>query len=47
MRRPKVMCVYGTLPEAIKVAPVIKALDKDERFDSIPVSTGEHKEMLE
>ena len=47
MRRPKVMCVYGTRPEAIKVAPVIKALDKDERFDSIPVSTGQHKEMLE
>ena len=47
MRRPKVMCVYGTRPEAIKVAPVIKALDKDERFESIPVSTGQHKEMLE
>lgn len=29
MRRAKVMCVYGTRPEAIKVAPVIKALDKD------------------
>ena len=47
MSRPKVMCVYGTRPEAIKVAPVIKALDYDERFDSIPVSTGQHKEMLE
>lgn len=47
MRRPKVMCVYGTRPEAIKVAPAINALDKDERFDSIPVSTGQHKEMLE
>ena len=29
------------------MAPVIKALDKDERFDSIPVSTGQHTEMLE
>lgn len=41
------MTIYGTRPEAIKVAPVIKALDKDERFESIPVSTGQHKEMLE
>ena len=41
------MTIYGTRPEAIKVAPVIKAVDNDERFDSIPVSTGQHKEMLE
>ena len=47
MTKPKIMTVYGTRPEAIKVAPVVKALDKDERFDSISVSTGEHKEMLE
>ena len=47
MTKPKVMTIYGTRPEAIKVAPVIKALDKDERFESIPVSTGQHKEMLE
>ena len=37
MTKPKVMTIYGTRPEAIKVAPVIKALDNDERFDSIPV----------
>ena len=47
MTKPKIMTIYGTRPEAIKVAPVIKALDKDERFESIPVSTGQHKEMLE
>ncbi|MCG7448242.1 UDP-N-acetylglucosamine 2-epimerase (non-hydrolyzing) [Corynebacterium aurimucosum] len=47
MITPKIMTIYGTRPEAIKVAPVIKALDKDERFESIPVSTGQHKEMLE
>lgn len=41
------MTVYGTRPEAIKVAPVIKALDQDDRFESVPVSTGQHKEMLE
>ena len=47
MTKPKIMTVYGTRPEAIKVAPVIKALEADERFESIAVSTGQHKEMLE
>ena len=41
------MTVYGTRPEAIKVAPVIKALDADDRFESVIVSTGQHREMLE
>lgn len=47
MIMPKIMTVYGTRPEAIKVAPVIKALERDERFESVAVSTGQHKEMLE
>lgn len=47
MSNPKIMTIYGTRPEAIKVAPVIKALEADERFESVAVSTGQHKEMLE
>lgn len=47
MTQPKVMTVYGTRPEAIKVAPVIRALDTDQRFVSVPVSTGQHREMLD
>ena len=47
MPLPKVMTVYGTRPEAIKVAPIITALEKDERFESVAVSTGQHREMLE
>lgn len=47
MSKPKIMTVYGTRPEAIKVAPVIKALESDDRFDSVAVSTGQHKEMLD
>lgn len=43
----KVMTVYGTRPEAIKVAPVIRAFDTDPRFQSIPVVTGQHREMLD
>lgn len=43
----KIMTVYGTRPEAIKVAPVIKALEASEKFESIPVVTGQHREMLD
>lgn len=45
--KPKIMTVYGTRPEAIKVAPVVSALQDDERFDSVVASTGQHREMLE
>lgn len=47
MAQHKVMTVYGTRPEAIKVATVVEALDRDERFESIPVVTGQHREMLD
>ncbi len=47
MNTPTIMTVYGTRPEAIKVAPVIKALESDERFNSVVVSTGQHREMLD
>ncbi|MGP6175288.1 non-hydrolyzing UDP-N-acetylglucosamine 2-epimerase [Corynebacterium sp. A21] len=47
MATPKIMIVYGTRPEAIKVAPVIKALEADPRLDSVVVSTGQHREMLD
>lgn len=42
-----VMIVYGTRPEGIKVAPLIKALEKSETLEPIVVSTGQHKEMLD
>lgn len=41
------MIVFGTRPEAIKMAPLIKAIDKDERFQSITVVTAQHREMLD
>lgn len=47
MTAPKIMTVYGTRPEAIKVAPVLVALQDDPRFESVPVSTGQHREMLD
>lgn len=46
MTKTKVMTVYGTRPEAIKIAPVVRLLESDERFNSIVVCTGQHKEIL-
>lgn len=45
--RPRIMTVYGTRPEAIKVAPVIKAIEASDALDSITVVTGQHREMLD
>lgn len=47
MKRIKVMSVFGTRPEGIKMGPVVKALAGDERFASVVVSTGQHAEMLQ
>lgn len=45
-RAVKVAVVFGTRPEAIKVAPVIKALQAASDFECATISTGQHKEML-
>ena len=42
------MLVFGTRPEAIKVAPLVKAFQKHtERFETIVCVTGQHREMLD
>ncbi len=43
----RIMTVFGTRPEAIKLAPVIQQLEKDPRFNSIVVVTAQHREMLD
>ena len=45
-KKPSILVVYGTRPEAIKLAPVIRALRADDRFETTVVSTGQHREML-
>lgn len=45
--KPRIMTVYGTRPEAIKIAPVVRALREDNRFELVLISTGQHREMLE
>lgn len=47
MKRFKVMTVFGTRPEAIKMAPVVKALEKQEKVDCRIVVTAQHREMLD
>lgn len=42
-----VMAVYGTRPEAIKMAPLVLALRQDPRFAVRVVVTGQHREMLD
>lgn len=43
----KVLTVFGTRPEAIKMAPLIKKLKSDNRFECVVCSTGQHREMLD
>lgn len=43
----RIMTIYGTRPEAIKVAPIIKAIERTEGLESIVVVTGQHREMLD
>ena len=41
------MLIYGTRPEAIKMAPLVRAMRDDDRFRPIVVVTGQHREMLD
>jgi len=43
----KIMPIYGTRPEAIKVAPIVKALQDADEFECVVVVTGQHREMLD
>lgn len=47
MTKIKVMMVFGTRPEAIKMAPLVLKLKADERFDEVTVVTAQHREMLD
>lgn len=43
----KVMIVFGTRPEAIKMCPLIKVLEKRTHFKTVVCVTGQHREMLD
>ena len=47
MNKLKVMSVFGTRPEAIKMAPLVKALQANDEIESVVCLTGQHREMLD
>lgn len=47
MNKLKTLCVFGTRPEAIKMAPLALQLAADDRFDAKVCVTGQHREMLD
>ena len=43
----KIMLVFGTRPEAIKMCPLVKEIQKSDSLEPVVCVTGQHKEMLE
>jgi len=43
----RVLSIFGTRPEAVKMAPVVQALEKTPEIDSFVCVTGQHREMLD
>lgn len=47
MAKKKIITIFGTRPEAIKMAPLVKELEKREEIDSKVCVTAQHREMLD
>lgn len=47
MKKIKVLIIFGTRPEAVKMAPIVKALENDENFISKICVTAQHRDMLD
>ncbi|MCB5560322.1 UDP-N-acetylglucosamine 2-epimerase (non-hydrolyzing) [Anaerosalibacter bizertensis] len=47
MRRLKVMTVFGTRPEGIKMAPIVKVMENTKEIENIVCVTAQHREMLD
>ena len=43
----RILIIFGTRPEAIKMAPVVKAFQQDDRFDARVCVTAQHRDMLD
>ena len=46
MKKNKILFAFGTRPEAIKMAPIIKAFKSEKSFETIVIVSSQHKEML-
>ena len=47
MKKIKAMAVFGTRPEAVKMAPLVKALERNDNFETKTCVTAQHREMLD
>ena len=47
MRRKRILAVFGTRPEAVKMCPVVKELQKRKELETLTAVTGQHREMLD
>lgn len=48
MKKVKVMTIFGTRPEAIKMAPLVKELEKhSDKIESVVCVTAQHRQMLD
>ena len=47
MKKIQALSIFGTRPKAIKMAPLIKALESDSRFGSMVAIMAQHREMLD
>ena len=47
MIKKKIITIFGTRPEAIKMAPLVKELEKREGIESKVCVTAQHREMLD
>lgn len=45
--KKKIMTIFGTRPEAIKMAPLVKAIENDGQLEVCVVVTAQHREMLD
>ncbi|SUL30669.1 UDP-N-acetylglucosamine 2-epimerase (UDP-GlcNAc-2-epimerase). domain protein [Staphylococcus aureus] len=43
----KIMVIFGTRPEAIKMAPLVKEIDHNGNFEANIVITAQHRDMLD
>ena len=47
MDKRKILCIFGTRPEVIKMGPVIEAVQADPAFHVVNLATAQHREMLD
>lgn len=47
MNKKKILTIFGTRPEAIKMAPLVHTLNADDRFEAKCCVTAQHREMLD